>query len=359
MADNILNRTSYEITDFESDNPESPKIKPGGSSTSNILNRYFSSLSQDLSLFITRTNRLADRADRLQSIDIAQGAGYVGMFNQLTSRVNAVTGLTTVLTDMHTNFYLDSTNSAQVDYKFGQAILPVVNTTDLLVQTNIYGQNQVSNNIEFSYTETASASATPPSNSTFQVDPEGLFMIRRDQSWLHTNTKTAAYVKLKTPVQIHGLSPNVLEIYPLPVGVMDLTGCWYQLTGTSADGTWYAIDLSYLSGYTATYVPAITPVRIILPGVPISQICFGLRMNGITSWGIYGINLYHNEYQSSATLVVKDPYNRTIGNVLLRGKDPSTLSAITNSKSTNKVSFSLTTTDSTVTPVITAAIISI
>lgn len=365
MNDNtILKRTAFSSTSFMLETPQAPKIKAGSSSSSDILNRYFTSLSQDLALLTTRTNILAERCQRVDSISTIQGAGYLNLFNSLTSRVNAASGQAQILADMFSAFYVDPSNQAQIDYVFGQCTLPVASSTDLIVSTDIYGNNYIGSNTQFLISETTSATGLPPSVSSFQPDPEGLYMLRGDQSYVHKNqlANTSVYVMVTVPLQYLGFNPNILEIWPLPIGVMDLTGIWYQQSGNSSTGGWINVDLSYLQGYNASsgYVNKLTPIRIHLPNDSIGQFCFSFNLNGAQTWGLSQIKLKHNEYKSNANLIITDPYARTMGNVLLRGKDPVTkLSNLNVLTTANQSVITLDTVQSNYSPVITGIIIQI
>ena len=360
----ILDRTAYSSTSFMLETPQAPKIKAGASSSSDILNRYFTSLSQDLALLTTRTNILAERCSRVDAISRAQGAGYVNLFNSLSARVNAASGQTQVLADMFSSFYVDNSNETQIDYEFGQCILPVASSTDLIVSTDIYGNNYIGTNTQFLVCETAVATGAPPSIGMFEPDPEGLYMLRGDQSYVHENqsSNNGVYVIVTVPLQYLGFNPNILEIWPLPIGLMDLTGVWYQESGTSAAGGWNSLDLSYLQGYNTHtgHVDKLTPVRLHLPNDTVGQFCFAFNLNGAQTWGLSKIKLRHNEYQSTANLVITDPYSRTMGDVLIQGKDPVTiLSNLTKIITANQAIITVDTVQSSYTPVITGLIIQV
>lgn len=360
----ILDRTAYSSTSFMLETPQAPKIKAGASSSSDILNRYFTSLSQDLALLTTRTNILATRCSRVDAISRMQGSGYVNLFNSLAARVNAASGQVQVLADMFSAFYVDESNETQIDLEFGQCILPVASSTDLIVSTDIYGNNYIGTNTQFLLCETATATGAPPAIGMFEPDPEGLYMLRGDQSYVHQNQSgnNAVYVIITVPLQYLGFNPNILEIWPLPIGILDLTGVWYQESGTNSTGGWISVDMSYLQGYNANtgYVDKLTPVRLHLPNDNVGQFCFAFNLNGAQSWGLSQIKLRHNEYQSTANLVITDPYARTMGSVLLQGKDPVTvLSNLTDITSANQTIVTVDTTQSSYTPVITGLIIQV
>jgi hypothetical protein len=78
-------RNTFESVEFLVESSEAPKIKSGGSSSSNILNRFFSSLSQDVTLLATRANILADRSSRVEKGCTAMSGALQSSFTSLSS----------------------------------------------------------------------------------------------------------------------------------------------------------------------------------------------------------------------------------------------------------------------------------
>ena len=358
-----FSRNTFEGTEFMIESTESPKIKSGGSSSSNILNRYFSALAQDVSLLATRANILADRSSRVEKGSANQGGTLQASFVSLSARVDAASAYGLVLADMHGAYYLDTANSKMsFDYVFGQATLNVLSTTDLLVQTDVYGNKYVSPEVQFSYSTSSAASIAVMSITDFIPDPEGIFMIKEDQMWLKNTEagQTKGYIRIKAPLQFRGLTPNVLEIWPFPAFAMKLRKVSYRIAGNPED-TWTNVDLTYAPGYNTTtaVVDNFGPVRLHLDNDPISELVIELDVTGTDVWGLKKIELYHREYDSVGVLVAKDPYSRTVGNVTLRGKDLATLSTFTTTKTGNKASVQIYSTDSTSTPVITGVLLDV
>jgi hypothetical protein len=358
----LIKQSVFQGINFQLESIEGPKIKAAASSSSDVLNRYFDAVAQDIALITTFTNNLSTKADRLQAITASQGAAYLNMFNNLSSRVDAASGYDQILVDMRSDSYINTVDTtATVNKTFGQATLPVSSTQDLLMHTDVYGNKSISDELEFSYLE--NTSSTPPSNGNFQVAIDGLYMLREDQSWIRTSPSgsTQAFVKIKAPLQFRGLTPNLLELWPLPVGMLKLNGLWYQEAGVGSDGLWTAIDYSYITGYntSTSKIDNLGPIRVHLPNTPIAQIALAFDVSSSLTWGIYKLKIYHNEYSSTGTLVVKDPYNRTVGDIVLRGKDPSDLSLLSVQKSSNEVQISLQSSDSSTTPVISGVIMAV
>lgn len=357
MSNDRFRIQTFESTHFLIESTEAPKIKAGGSSNSSILNRFFNAASQDMAMLATRTNILASRADRIETGVAAQTGALLSAFQSVQSSVNAATGYTQILFDLHDSFYInESTSTAAIDHVFGQATLPIQGTTDLLVQTDIYGDKYVSPEVEVSY-----AVGNTPGALDYLVDPDSIFMLRDEQQWLRPATTQTVWIKLKAPLQFRGLTPNVLEIWPFPCLGLDLHEVAYQAAGGSFTSTWIALDLSYVFGYSASngVVSPMGPVRLHLPNTPIAQIRIKMVPRFNTTWGLHKLKVYHREYDSSATLIGRDPYSRTIGDTIVRGKDPSDLSTLSVNKQGSQVTVNLTSTDTGYTPVITGILVDI
>jgi hypothetical protein len=359
-----FDRNTFESIEFMVESTEAPKIKAGGSSSSNILNRFFNALTQDISLLATRANILAARSNRIEKGSAEQGGALQAQFVSLSSRVDAASGYSRVLADMHSSFYIDNGAESNVEfnYMFGQATLAELSSTDLLVQTDVYGNSYVSPEVTYSYSNSSASSITAMSISDFIPDPDGIFMLRQDQTWLRDTAvgQTKGYIRIKAPLQFRGLTPNVLELYPFPAFAMKLRKVSYRVAG-NPDDTWTHADLSYLPNYNSGtgVVDNFGPVRIHLENEPISEFVIELDVSSSDVWGMKKVKMYHKEYDSSGTFVVEDPYSRTIGNISLRGKDPATLSTFSNTKTANQVSISISSTDSSKTPVITGVVMEV
>lgn len=363
--DSRFDRNTFESVEFIVESVEAPKIKAGGSSSSNILNRFFSALGQDISLLATRTNILASRSSRVELGCTAQSAALQASLVALATRVDLASGYSMVLADMHSTTYLDTGNinwNVDVDYVFGQATLNTLSTTDLIVQTDVYNNSYISPEVQFSYSIVNGTSISSMSITDFVSDPDGIFMLKQEQTWIKEVVagQTKGFIRLKAPLQFRGLTPNVLEIWPFPAFSMKLRKVSYRLAG-SPENTWTDLDLTYLPGYNGatSVVDFFGPVRLHIDNIAISELVIELDVTGCTVWGLKKLKLYHREYESAGVLVVQDPYSRTIGNLSMRGKDPSTLSTFSVTKTANKATIAVSSTDSTLTPVITGVIMEI
>lgn len=359
------NRSTFESVEFLIESTESPKIKAGGSSSSNILNRYFNSLCQDVALLATRSNILASRSNRIEAGCSAQSGALSASFSSLSARVDAASAYNQVLADMHSEFYLDTTNlnwNCDLDQNFGQATLPVLSTSDLLVQLDVYGNKYISPDTTFSFSSNNASGISYMSVTDFVQDPEGIFMIREDQTWIQDvlSGQVRGFIRIAAPLQFLGLTPNVLEIWPLPAFEMALRKVSYRLSG-DPENIWTDLDLTYLPGYNSTtlVVDKFGPVRLHLDNEAIVEIAIEVDTSMSTVWGFKRIKLYNRQYASNGVVIGMDPYSRTVGNAILRGKDPDVLSTFSISTTNNKVSVAISAPDSTSTCVLTGILFSV
>lgn len=347
---------NFASTFFLVESNEELKIKGGASSDSNVLNRFFKKLTADSTLITTRLNHLASRVDRVLSILSVQAGSMLTELQQISARVDAASGYSQILTSLHNSTYVDTVNSnCNINYTFGQATLPIRSTTDLLTNTDVYGTIYVAP-VEFAW-----ATGLTPDLLQYSTDPAAIQMLMQDQAWIFTQAASGetCWVNIKVPVQYKNLNPNVLELWPLPPFGVALLQVSYQLAGDSFSSTWYDLDLSYLPFYSGGFVTKMAPVRLHLPNRQISQIRIKLQTLDGTAVGFKSIKLQHNEYDTTGTLIVQDPYARTVSSPILKGKDPADLSQLLVTTNSNTATINLSTTDAGQTPVITAAILAV
>lgn len=340
---------------FLIESSQAPKIKGGASSSSNILNRFFEAVSEDMSTLNTRVNTLVDIEEHFGSIAEAQGGAMSSILGALVARVDAASGYTEVLASMHTATYLD-TSDADVSYLYGQATLPVTDRTDLLVQSGIGGTQYVSPEIRLLW-----ATGAAPSELDFSEDPDGVETIKGTQPWVRPATTSTVWVILNAPLQYRGYLPNVLEFTPLPCFGLDVVSVEYQGAGESLTSDWHALDLSYVTGYdpATTRVEMAGPIRLHLDNVPISRIRIKMIPTSSMPWGLFRIGLYNQQYELTGELVVQDPYDRTVGDVTIRGKDTADLAQLTVTTNLNTATVNLSTDNVNETPVITGVIMAV
>lgn len=358
--DSRFDRVTFESVEFLSEATEAPKIKPGESSSSNLLNRYFNAIAQDVALLITRANILASRSNRIEAAVSTQSGALLSSFQSLSSRVDSASGYSSVMADMHSSFYINTiSTTANINKVFGQATLPELAKTDLLIQVDPYGNKYVSNDVSYMYSTDAGAVSTL-SLERFTIDYDGIFMLKDDQTWVINKAvgQTEGTIKIKAPLQFRGLTPNVLEIWPFPAFGTDILNVYYRKAGDTLS-TWTSLDLSYCPRWNGSKIAMAGPIRVFLPNEPLVEIAIRFDVSASDTWGLKKLKLYHTEYSSSASLVVKDPYNRTIGDVIVRGKDQADLSTLAVSSVGNQTTINLTSSSSVTTPVITGILLDV
>lgn len=345
---------------FVSETVEAPKIKGGGSSSSTVLNRYHDALAKEMAGLTLLTNEHASRSTRVADMAQAQAAATSGLFDSLSTRVDVLaSGSPLVLADLFGSRYVSSAvgeTTVEVNELFGQATLPIKGETDLLVQQDSKGDLVASSEVSLYYTYESS-----PTADKLIKSPEGMGMLLRRQAWLGKEARPV-WIVLEAPLQYLGLSPNVLEIYPLPAFGMDVSSLSVELV----DGGWTSVDCSYLPRYTnagayagLNYIQRAGPLRIHLPGSPVTRIRFRLHPLSGAPWGLYDLRVKAVEYEQSGSLTVLDPYGRAISEVTIRGKDPTTLANLVTDATSNKVRIELSSTTTKSSPVITGVVMRI
>lgn len=360
-----MRKFNLESIQFLVPSAQNPKVKAGESSDSNLLNRYFKSLSQDISSLTTRTSLLASYCQRSQMTGSAQAGAIQAMITALNARVDAIIASGSVLADLHSNDYINSSSTAEVSTVFGQATLPIRETVDLLVQTDAYGNNYVSDLIKLSYAVTSTSSE--PSSLDFREDPAARDMLKGERGWIYESTVNSSqyiWLRLDFPFEFLGREPNVLELWPIPPFTMDLLEVSYHEFGASLTSSWQTLDLTYLPGYNETlfgntYVNNFGPIRLHLPtDVSLSSLRFKLKVrSGISYWGVHQIKLYHFEYDDTATLVLENPYGFSLSSLYIKGKDPDELADLSSSIVTSTATITLTSNDPRSSPIITGVIL--
>ena len=361
MSTPKFTRNTFEGSNFLLESSEAPKIKQGGSSSSDVLNRFNEALAQDMTLMSTRVNLISTRVSRVEDGAATQSGALLSSLQSLSTRVDAVAVSGLVFCDLHAATFVDGASTATQNQVFGQATLPVRSTVDLLVEQDVYGNSFVSPSVEMTYAELTSATISNVNSNTFYNDPDSLYMLKGEQLWVRPTDlgKNQIWIKLRAPLQFRGLTPNVFEFWPFPAFGMDISGIWVKKA--SDVSTYYAQDLSYLPKYDSTTgtVKLAGPVRLHLDNDPLVEVLICLKSNAVPSWGIHKFKLYHTEYDSSGTIIFKDPFSRTLTTVSLRGKNPSTLATLVTTINTNKATVNMVSSDTSLTPVITGAMLSV
>jgi hypothetical protein len=331
------------------DSLETPSIKGGGSSSSSVLNRFNQSIVKDIGSIIIYLNKLLDRSSKIADASASQGAALSAPLTTLTTRVDTLlTDTNYVMADFFKSDYVDSGNTtANVDNLFGQVTLPVTSSSDLLVQTDSFGFNQVSSEVSLGY----STSVTTPADGLFVSASDGLDMLLRRGVWVINKPGESVWIKVKAPLQYLGLNPNILEIYPFPAFGCHISDV--KVRKSSGSAVWEDIDITYLPGYDSgtSKVKNAGPLKIHLDGEPINEIMFKMEPVGSYKPGLYNLRVLSNTYNQNATLTVQDA-TRDLDTITIYGKDPLDLALIPTVITTTKARLDLSSPSTYSTPVI-------
>jgi len=358
---NSSNRFSQrlETTVFVTESADAPKIKGGGASSSSLFNRYHDAVAKDVAGLAVTVNQVNDKAARVSAATAAQAAAISAIVSSLSGSLDALSSDDSlVLADLFVEDYIstdtDDTN-ADINHLFGQATLPIQSQTDLLTQVDSRGNYIVSDTVELGYSY-----EDDPDQFVYINSADGIAMLLRNQAWLG-DSSNPVWIKLLAPLQYLGLTPNVLEIYPMPAFAVDISDLSYQQSGAGLGSSWTTIDLSYLPGYNSDTGVAEKsgPIRVHLPGVPITQVRFKITPSDGVSWGLYNLRLLSVEYEQTGSLTVLDPEGRTVSDVLIRGKDPEDLAQLPVSGTGAKTRIDMSSTTTSASPVITGVVMSI
>jgi hypothetical protein len=350
---------SFQSVQFIDPDTQKPKIQSGGPSDSNLLNRYFNSLTNDVLNINTRINELALKSTRVANIATSNGTGLNATISGLVASVDAINTADQVYIDLFTDYGVDTGTLTSLHNKvYGQVTLPEVSSKDLLKSTDINGDSYLLSDINFTYCFTSGTSI--PSPELFNKDIEAFYMLTSDQSWLVNASSNYVWVKLQAPMNYLSLFPNSLEVWPIPMGVTDLYRAYVKKAGSLSTGSFTSLDLSYLPFYDIPSSSAknIGPFKLHLENEPLSEILLCFKLNSVSSFGFNRFTLTHKEYSVSSLISIKDPFSRTItGLPTVKGKDPVDLSLLNLIAVGPQYQLTLTTNSSALTPVVTGFII--
>lgn len=350
---------SFQSVEFIDPDLQKPKIQSGGPSDSNILNRYFNSLTNDVLNINTRLNELALRSNRVADICSTSGTGLTSTIAGLVSSVDAINTTTQVYIDLFSSWGVDVTSTALQNKIYGQFTLNETSSKNLLVNTDINNDLYLLSDITVSYT--LSASTSIPAPETFYKDIESLYMLTRNQTWMvDTTAQNYIWVKIQAPMNYLSLYPNCLEVWPVPMNISDLYRVYTKAAGAATTGTFDAVDLSYLPFYDlgTSSAKTVGPFRLFLENTPLTEILMCFKLNGLSNFGINRLTLSHKEYEAASSITIKDPFSRSItGSPTLKGKNPVSLSQLNVVPVGPQYQITLTTNNSAITPVISGFII--
>ncbi len=351
---------SFQSVNFLNPDTKTPNIQSGGPSNSNVFNRYFNSLTNDVLNMNTRINELALKTTRVANVATATGTGLNATITGLVASVDAINTAGQVYIDLFTDYGVDVPSLTSLHNKiYGQVTLPEVSSKNLLVNQDVNNDSYLLSEVSVSYTFSATTSV--PSPESFFKDVEALYLLTSDQTWLvNSSGQNYIWIKIQAPMNYLSLYPNSLEVWPAPMGITDLYRVYVRKAGSLTTGALDAVDLSYLPFYDTPTSSAknIGPFKLHLNNEPLTEIVMCFKLNSIASFGINQIVLSHKEYETTSTITIKDPFSRTFtGTPTLRGKDPASLSLLNTLPVGAQYQTTLTTTSSALTPVITGFII--
>ena len=186
-------------------------------------------------------------------------------------------------------------------------------------------------------------------------------MLTNNQTWMiDTTSQNYLWVKIQAPMNYLSLYPNCLEVWPVPMNVADLYRVYTKTAGAATTGTFDAADLSYLPFYDSgtSSAKTIGPFRLFLENTPLTEILLCFKLNGLSNFGLNKFILSHKEYEVSSSIIIKDPFSRTItGSPTIKGKNPVALSLLNVTAAGPQYQITLTTNNSAITPVISGFII--
>jgi hypothetical protein len=351
---------SFQSVQFLNPDTKTPMIQSGGPSNSNLFNRYFNTLSNDVLNMNTRLSELALKSTRIANISTSSGTGLTALLSGLVSSIDAIATGSEVYVDLFSDYGVNTgTITSNHNKVYGQLTLPEVSSKNLLVNTDVNNDKYLLSDVKISYAY--SASTTVPSPELFINDVSALYTLTNDQSWVvDSSSNNYIWVKLQAPMNYLSLYPNVLEVWPLPMGITDLYRVYVRKAGSLATGTLDSIDISYLPFYDVPSLSAknVGPFKLHLNNEPLTEIILGFKLNSVASFGIQQINLLHKEYAVSSVVTVGDPFSRVLtGTPTVRGKDPSSLSLLSIVPTGSEYQLTLTTNSSSLTPVVTGFIL--
>lgn len=344
-----------------------PKITSGGSSDTTTLNRYFDALSQDISSITYEFLDLVDINQDLKLYADAQADGFQGIFTAIETTLANLSSTGQVLANPASTSYIDGTNTAELTGKYGQATLPIASSNNLLVYSDVYGENYIPQDVRVVWGTTQSVGTNLfTTEPTWNYDPNIERVLLGTGPWIRPwnfstgSSTTIIWVKIELPLKFQNQRPNVLEFTPCPVFSQKLVGAYYTASINEPTSNWTAIDMTYQIGYNPdqygnSYVNNVGPTRLFLPDETMSAIIFGFKLDTETSWGLGSMSLTHKLFETTAQYVVQNPYGN-ISSIAIIGKDPSDLANLSQTISTNTASIQLGTTDPSITPVITGVI---
>lgn len=336
---------------------DNPLLKRGAPSDSSVLNNINKNIVSDLLSLSSRVEDLDRRQELLSLYTYVQSLGLQSLVNSLQTLVPAAAPGRGIA-DFFSNDFIDTSNTAYINYAYGQASLPILSDQTKMSSVDSQGNLWIpqDSTLRFSISSTYTEGSIPQDDH-FGIDEENYLGIGNQQSsfWFGGYVYSPSYVFIKgaLPRTLNtNLLANRVSFSPFPVFYNSLVGAYYRTT----DYTWHEIDISYNVGYTTnTSPPQISscgPVNLHFPPSEVLEVCVVLLVNNW--WGISNFEVYLTEYGNSATLAIDmSSYNpSSINQVILGGMNPSILNRYNTNILGSKVSILLSQTSSYSSPII-------
>ena len=350
---------------FQTGNQTSPKIRVGGSSDSSVLNKYFESVTLDLLALTVDVDVLGLQVTNLSQFARAQNDTLATMFNDVEIRLSILASGSyedSVLVDMASSTNVDSNSTATQTRWANQATLPILNTVNLIKYSDVYGNTYVPQEIKLKHgysdgTELPSFEEHRLSDSVL-LGNTPLMLNWPDGA---SPSETTFYFKLDLPIELQNYLPNLFEIGLLPMLNCKIVTLGYHNSQSPTLNDLIDLDYTYLPGYSSavygnTDLNDVSKIRVHLPKQPIGCIVVGFQTYGVSYWGCNNISVKHLEYETSAELIITNPYGN-IDSVYIKGKDENDLASTPVVIDSNTATLSLSTNDPFYTPVVTSVIL--
>lgn len=340
-------------------------VSSGATSNSQQLQSFINGIFNDtaeLKAFATLAqNAYLD----LSEATSASALGIQNMVSSLSSRASSLSSSGMALISMHSSSQVvTGDTTCSISTVFGQATLPVLEETDLLNYTDLYGLTRASSDIRV---WTAQSSGSAHSLNDYKEAPNSELFIECKQPLVEeletiSGTKRYLWVRIDIPYGSQYKAPTCLEIYPLPAFACNIEEIGYLTAEASNLSTWTTLDLSYLPGYNQdlysnAWVNNAGPLRVFMPGTVVSAIRIKLSADENIVMGLGKVRLLSQTFDNTGVLKVTNPWGLDISTLALKGKDLLTLSELPVVINNTDATITLSRQSTGVTPVITGVLI--
>lgn len=332
---------------------EVPLLTKGGPSSSDQLNRIQQALLGDIA-----TGRTS-----LEQVTRDQGQALTLLAAQTTGIHNLVASLQTLIpgapagrgrADFYTSLYVDGSNTAGVDFKYGVATLPVSNVQEKMILPQPDGSAYVpeSARIRTAYQSSYSPGSLP-ADDAFGTSLDDYLGIGPDPTTFFPGLPSSGYVFIKLvlpPALLQHRLSNRLNFNLLPVFQHTLSDCYIRNTA----GAYVQVDITYLPGYQAGQgAVALGPTQLYFPATEITEVVLVAYVSGW--WGVQtaGVQLVSYNTLASLNLDFTTYGLSSLATVIFGGQNTFLLSQLPYTISGSKVNIPISQTSIYATPVFT------